>query len=103
MLSSSAFAGPAIVVMIDDACGWGDDNYTAMGDVHFVLNDGLQWVLSCKGEIIEGDSLKKAMVLRSSDDEPVGPCYTPSGFTMNWQMVFTPSGKSQMTCWGLVD
>lgn len=106
MMSSSAFAGPAFIIQLDEGCSWGsvdDAGFLATGSVQFVMNDGLQWMVSCHGEIIDGENPERAVVIRSTDDDPVGLCYTPFDTTENWHLVATPSGQSKFSCWGITD
>lgn len=93
----------AFVLKIDEAvCGIFTPTTFSLGTIHFVLNDSYQWVLSCHGDLVDGDNPRKAIVRRSSDDDPVDTCNTPFGATNNMHVVVTPSGKSKMTCWGMV-
>ena len=104
VISATASAAPAIVVKIDDEiCRMTTPTTVSLGTIHFVLNDSYQWVLSCHGDLVEGEYPRKALVYRASDDNPViGPCGTPFGMTNNMHVVVTPSGKTKATCWGMV-
>ena len=102
LVSASAFADPALVIILDDgACFWGSPTTYSEGNVHFVLNDGDLWVLSCHGEVLEGELPDHAYVAISSDANPEHLCTTPFGSTYNVRSVTTPAGKSKLTCWGV--
>ena len=100
--SASAFADPALVVDLDGGCSWFVGPNAAAGNIHFVLNDGDQWVLSCHGEMTT-EPPEEAIVFKSTNDEPTGFCFAFGYETNNLQLVFTPSGKSKFTCWGTVE
>jgi hypothetical protein len=104
LFSGAVAADPAVVIKLDQVCRMQDmTGNLYIGDVHFVLNDGDLWVLSCHGKIVDGVPPRRAEVLKSSDEDPLWECLTPFGFTYNFQQVSTPSGKSKVTCWGIVD
>ena len=101
--SAGAAADPAIVILLDEGCWWGDESLVATGNVRFALNDGDIWVLSCHGDLVEGEPPTRALVARSTEDDPIGLCSTSFGSTANWHVNLTPSGKSKFTCWGTVE
>jgi len=94
----------AIVIKIDDVCGWGapygDEGLFAQGDVYHVQTSNGTWKLSCKSDAFVGPSLDAAVIIRSTPDDPIGLCWTPLGATYTWQMVFTPGRQSSLSCHG---
>ena len=102
LFSGTVFADPAIVIMVDNGCAWGDGERTAVGDVTHVINDGDVWILACEGTLVEGDPPKRALVGRSTEEEPLATCWTPFGETQDFHLNLTPSGRSKITCWGRV-
>ncbi len=100
---STAFAdsdNAAIVIHLDEGCRWFAGPLEAAGSVHYVQTQNGQWNLTCVGEQVAGPSLKKAVVEKSTDANPLGTCYTPFGSTEDFQAVFTPSGQWKVTCHG---
>lgn len=105
LLFGIAFAGAesdnaALVVRLDEDCAWFDGDLVAEGSVHYAEAQNGQWTLSCKGEIIDGLPISRAVTVKSTDDAPVGDCFTPFGVTYNWHVTYTPSGKSSFVCHG---
>lgn len=90
----------AVVVRIDGVCRASFDGLVAVGDVRDVLTSNGKWKLSCAGDIVEGTAPSTALVVRSTEDDPVATCNTPYAVTHTSVTVFTPSGKWSMACHG---
>lgn len=87
-------------VKYDSGCWWFYDSLEAEGGQHYLETKNGRWKLSCHGVIVEELSIHRAVHVRSTADEPVGECTTPSGVTADWHATFTPSGRSSFICHG---
>lgn len=94
----------AIVVNIDDdICGWATPTTFSLGRIEAVLNSSGTWLLSCHGEVVEGELPDRAVVGRSTEDNPLGLCSIGGLSTLTWQITVAPSGKSKFTCHGVIE
>ncbi len=104
--SSAEFNRAAIVVRFDGGCSWQTISSTgqgvlAEGSTQGVLTSTGSWKLSCAGEVVYHTfPLTEAIVLHSTDKDPLGTCFADTMITHNFIMVFSPSGESHFTCWG---
>lgn len=87
-------------VKYDTGCWWFYRSLEAEGGQHYLETKNGRWKLSCHGFIVEEFSIRRAVHVKSTADEPIGECTTPSGSTTNWQATFTPSGRSSFICHG---
>ena len=91
----------AIVNRIDDPiCTVAGGGLSAQATIHGVHTSNGQWKLTCRGELAPGTAPDSAVVVRSTDADPIDICWTPFGVTYNWQVVFSTSGKAMITCHG---
>jgi len=106
-ISVSAMAqdnNAAIVINIDDdVCGWDTPTTFSLGRIDAMLNSSGNFLISCHGEVVEGELPDQAVVGISTAQEPLGVCSLGSFATLDWQVTVTPSGKSKFTCHGFVD
>src|SRR5262245_66691506 len=111
VMSSATFAAAksenaALVIKIDgegwpdpdNCCFWdfGIQGLVGQGSIHYVETQNGQWRLSCHGEIVEGLPISKAVTASSTDDNPIGGCFTPFGATFDWHVTYSPSGLSSL-------
>lgn len=92
----------AIVVRIDDPiCTVAGGGLSAQATIHGVFTSDGQWKLTCRGELPPGTAPDSAVVVRSTDADPIDICHTPFGVTFDWQVVFSASGTAMITCHGV--
>jgi len=89
----------ALVISLDDECRWSFGDFVARGDLHYTESPNGTWTLVCQGDILSGlpDSTVR---FKSTSDDPVGVCRTPFDTTLDWQAIYSPSGKSSFVCQG---
>jgi hypothetical protein len=91
----------ALVIKLDPPiCHLGASGLDAYGSVHNVFTSNGKWKLTCQADTYTGPTITKALVVRSRPDAPLDECWTPLGITYDWQVVFTPSGRSTLMCKG---
>jgi hypothetical protein len=56
--------------------------------------------LSCHGDIGAGLPIDQAVIVRSTVNDPISPCFTPFDSTFDWHASFSPTGESSFTCHG---
>jgi hypothetical protein len=96
-------ANAAMVVKNDGGCSWYYGDLNASGRIQYVETKDGKWTLSCKGEATSGGSIMKALHVKSTSAAPEGFCwvnFTEYGDTTDWELIFTPSGKSSFVCHG---
>lgn len=107
VISLSAMAqdnnGAIVINIDDDVCGWFTPTTFSLGRIDAMLNSSGNFLISCHGEVVEGELPDQAIVGISTAEEPLGVCSLGSFATLDWQITVTPSGKSKFTCHGFVD
>lgn len=89
----------AFIISLDEGCFNDLDELSAEGSVHYVETSNGKWKLTCQGTFT-GGPVSRALVLRSTADNPIEGCFTPFGVTFTWTQVFSPSGNWKISCQG---